>query len=180
MDIVSANINLSSSYQLDVKSATVSAGNAAPSQSGPAQSPAPSAAPAVPAPAKSGADAYLGSVPTSAFDDHRMKRWLARLEHKLEKGDEAGAEKQIEKLLGRIAHMLERPGTDAIRQASQGDSAAPADAAVTGSAVQVHDEAKVSLSLSFQTADGNKFSIDAALDVSRDFARQQVTVSKAA
>jgi hypothetical protein len=177
MQIVSANINLSSSYRLDVKSATVSAGNAAPAQSGSAQSPATPAAPAQPS---SGADAYLGSVPTSAFDDHGMKRWLARLEHKLEKGDEAGAEKQIEKLLGRIAHLLGRPGTDAVRQASQGDSAAPAAAAVIGTAVQVHDEAKVSLSLSFQTADGNKFSIDAALDISRDFARQQVTVSKAA
>jgi hypothetical protein len=109
-----------------------------------------------------------------------MKRWLARLEHKLEKGDEAGAEKQIEQLLARIAHLLERPGTAAIRQAGQDAPAPTSGASVTGSAVQIHDEAKVSLKLSFQTDDGHQFSIDAALDISRDFARQQVTVAKAA
>jgi hypothetical protein len=176
MQIVSANLSLSASYQLDVQSATVSAGGAAPAKAGSDKS-------CSDKPAAAGQpdhDSYQGSVPAAAFGDHRMKHWLARLEHKLEKGDEAGAEKQIERLLARIARSMEKPGTDVIRQAGKDDSAPSGGTSVTGSAVQVHDEAKVALSLSFKTDDGHQFSIDAAIDISRDFARQQVTVTKAA
>ncbi len=175
MQIVSANVSLTGSYQLDVKSATVTAGGAAPAKSCDGKSCDDKAKTAVKQPDN---DSYQGSVDLPAFGGHRMKRWLARLEHKLEKGDQAGAEQQVEKLLGRIAQMMEKPGTDAIKQASADNT--DSHAAVSGSAVQVHDEAKVAFSLSFQTADGKQFSIDAAIDVSRDFARQQIAVSKAA
>ena len=173
MQIVSANVSLSGSYQLDVQSATVSAGSGTAAKACDGKSCSSKAAPT----AQPDSDSYQGSVDAPAFGGHRMKRWLARLEHKLEKGDQAGAQKQVDQLLSRIVQMMERPGTDAIKQA--GSDPSDPDAAASGSAVQVHDEAKVAFSLSFQTANGDQFSIDAAIDVSRDFARSQVTVQAA-
>ena len=105
-----------------------------------------------------------------------MNRWLARLEQKLEQGDVAGAQAQVERILGRIVQQLEKSGNSALRQVTAGNESDAKDATASGSAVQFEDEAKAWLSFSFQTADGHQFSIDAAIDVSRSFARQQVSV----
>jgi hypothetical protein len=169
MQITSASLSLSTSYQLALQSASVSATTTSAPMAGTASVPA-DAAPQ---------DSYLTSGQSAPMGSRHLNRWLARLEQKLEQGDVTGAKAQVERILSRIVQQLEKSGNSALRQVTSNDETDAKGATASGSAVQFQDDAKAALSLSFQTADGQQFSIEAAIDVSRTLARQQVSVPKA-